>query len=138
MSHVSHLSVVTKTRTETCAYRSARLKPFIGCQWRSSISRAQYLDGKLVPAQPGQVAEPKPCAGNDGTTITVRIHFGGSGSPFNSFQIENLFFNTPTRLSALRNTSEEYSRILDVLTKYAVHNPKASFVCKKVSISVLF
>ncbi|KAF5345184.1 hypothetical protein D9758_009705 [Tetrapyrgos nigripes] len=93
MSHVSHLSVVTKTRSETCAYR------------------AQYSDGKLVPAQPGQAAEPKPCAGNDGTTITI----------------ENLFYNTPTRLSALRNTSEEYSRILDVLTKYAIHNPKISF-----------
>ncbi|THU96853.1 DNA mismatch repair protein MutL [Dendrothele bispora CBS 962.96] len=97
MSHVSHLSVITKTRSETCAYR------------------AHYMDGKLVPAQSGQTTEPKPCAGNDGTTITI----------------ENLFFNTPTRLSALRNTSEEYSRILDVLTKYAIHNPKISFVCKK-------
>ncbi|KAJ3866490.1 histidine kinase-like ATPase [Lentinula novae-zelandiae] len=101
ISHVAYLSVVTKTRTSTCAYK------------------ALYSDGKLVPAQPGQSEEPKPCAGNDGTTITI----------------ENLFFNTPTRLSALRNTSEEYARILDVLTKYAIHNPKVSFMCKKAGSS---
>ncbi|EEB91579.1 hypothetical protein MPER_10039, partial [Moniliophthora perniciosa FA553] len=97
ISHVAHLSVITKTRSETCAYK------------------AQYSDGKLVPAQVGHTAEPKPCAGNDGTTIVI----------------EDLFFNTPTRLSALRNTSEEYSRILDVMTKYAIHNSKVSFMCKK-------
>ncbi|ESK91760.1 dna mismatch repair protein [Moniliophthora roreri MCA 2997] len=97
ISHVAHLSVITKTRSETCAYK------------------AQYSDGKLVPAQVGHTAEPKPCAGNDGTTIVI----------------EDLFFNTPTRLSALRNTSEEYSRILDVMTKYAIHNSKISFMCKK-------
>lgn len=62
--------------------------------------------------------EPKPCAGNDGTTITV----------------EDLFYNTPTRLSALRSSTEEYTRILDVMTKYAVHNHKVAFVCKKVSL----
>lgn len=47
-------------------------------------------------------------------------------------QIENLFYNTPTRLSALRNPSDEYARILDVMTKYAVHNPTVAFLCKKV------
>ncbi|KAJ6631150.1 DNA binding protein [Mycena sp. CBHHK59/15] len=98
ISHVARLSVVTKTKAETCAWK------------------AHYLDGALVEAKPGQTAEPKPCAGNDGTTIVI----------------EDLFYNTPTRLSALRSASEEYSRILDVLTKYAVHNPTVSFVCKKV------
>ncbi|KAJ7275048.1 histidine kinase-like ATPase [Mycena rebaudengoi] len=97
MSHVAHLSVVTKTKTETCAWK------------------AHYLEGVLVAQKPGQTVEPKPCAGNDGTTIII----------------EDLFYNTPTRLSALRSASEEYSRILDVITKYAVHNPKVSFVCKK-------
>nr|ATV82123.2 DNA mismatch protein [Strobilurus tenacellus] len=97
MSHVSHLSVVTKTKTETCAWK------------------ASYSYGKLVETQPGQTPDPKPCAGNDGTTITI----------------EDLFYNTPTRLSALRSPAEEYSRILDVLTKYAIHNPGVAFICKK-------
>jgi len=81
-----------------------------------STNRACYEDGKLVPAKTGQTVEPKPCAGNDGTIITV----------------EDLFYNTPTRLSALRSSTEEYARILDVMTKYAVHNHKVAFVCKKV------
>lgn len=51
---------------------------------------------------------------------------------FPQLQIEDMFYNTPTRLSSLRSPSEEYARILDVITKYAVHNPKISFLCKKV------
>lgn len=39
----------------------------------------------------------------------------------------------PLRKRAFRSASDEYTRILDVVTKYAVHNPQASWVCKKVS-----
>ena len=35
------------------------------------VRRAVYLDGQLTPPKPGQTADPKPTAGNDGTTITV-------------------------------------------------------------------
>jgi hypothetical protein len=34
--------------------------------------RACYRDGVLYPPKPGQTADPKPCAGNDGTLLTVR------------------------------------------------------------------
>ncbi|KAA1476635.1 DNA mismatch repair protein MutL [Dentipellis sp. KUC8613] len=81
------------------------------CAWRVC-----YLDGEMVPSKAGLSAEPKPAPGNFGTTITV----------------ENLFHNTPARLSALRSSSEEYARILDVVTKYAVHNSHVAFFCKKV------
>ncbi|KAF8886529.1 DNA mismatch repair protein MutL [Infundibulicybe gibba] len=97
ISHVAHLSVITKTKGENCAWKAC------------------YSDGVLVEPKSGQASEPKPCAGNDGTTIII----------------EDLFYNTPARLSSLRSASEEYARILDVLTKYAVHNPQVSFVCKK-------
>ncbi|PPR02265.1 hypothetical protein CVT24_011614 [Panaeolus cyanescens] len=97
MSHVAHLTVVTKTKQDSCAWR------------------ASYIDGVLSDLKTRQKAEPRPCAGNDGTTITI----------------ENLFYNVPTRLSALRSPSEEYAKILDVMTRYAVHNPKVAFICKK-------
>ncbi|KAF8322563.1 DNA mismatch repair protein MutL [Clavulina sp. PMI_390] len=80
------------------------------CAWKLS-----YADGKPVPAKTGQSAEAKPCAGNDGTLL----------------QVEDLFYNTPTRLSALRSGSDEYSRILDVVSRYAIHNPQVAFSCKK-------
>ncbi|KIK94933.1 hypothetical protein PAXRUDRAFT_141840 [Paxillus rubicundulus Ve08.2h10] len=97
VSHVAHMSVVTKTKTDSCAWK------------------AYYSEGVLIPPKAGQTPDPKPCAGNDGTIITI----------------EDMFYNTPTRLSALRSSSEEYARILDVVTKYAVHNPKVSFLCRK-------
>ncbi|KAI0088835.1 DNA binding protein [Irpex rosettiformis] len=96
ISYVSNLTVTTKTKADACAWK------------------ASYVDGAMI-VKDGSAAEPKACAGNDGTIITV----------------ENLFYNTPARLSALRGSSEEYSRILDVVTKYAIHNPQISFSCKK-------
>ncbi|KAI8802640.1 mismatch repair protein [Cladochytrium replicatum] len=97
ISHVAHLTITTKTRDEVCAWR------------------ASYRDGKLIAPRPGQSAEPKACAGNNGTQITV----------------EDLFFNVPTRRNALKNTSDEYGRILDVVSRYSIHNSGVSFTCKK-------
>ncbi|CAG8691528.1 1407_t:CDS:2, partial [Dentiscutata heterogama] len=77
--------------------------------------RACYSDGKLVPPKPGAAAEPKACAGNIGTQITA----------------EDLFYNVPTRRKALKNPTEEYARILDVVNRYAIHNAGVGFSCKK-------
>uniref|UniRef100_A0A667XHZ8 DNA mismatch repair protein MLH1 n=1 Tax=Myripristis murdjan TaxID=586833 RepID=A0A667XHZ8_9TELE len=56
--------------------------------------RASYSDGKLKAA-------PKPCAGNQGTQILV----------------EDLFYNVSTRRKALKSPSEEYSRIVEVVSR---------------------
>ncbi|KAL9127752.1 MAG: hypothetical protein Q9217_003435 [Psora testacea] len=80
------------------------------CAWR-----AHYADGKLTPAKPGQSVEPKPTAGRGGTQITV----------------EDLFYNVPSRQRAFRSPSEEYSKILDIVGRYAVHCAGVAFSCKK-------
>uniref|UniRef100_A0A8C0E5X7 DNA mismatch repair protein MLH1 n=1 Tax=Balaenoptera musculus TaxID=9771 RepID=A0A8C0E5X7_BALMU len=90
ISHVAHVSITTKTADGKCAYR------------------AYYSDGKLK-------APPKPCAGNQGTQITV----------------EDLFYNISTRRKALKNPSEEYGKILEVVGRYSVHNSGISFSVKK-------
>ncbi|KAK5078344.1 DNA mismatch repair protein Mlh1 [Lithohypha guttulata] len=80
------------------------------CAWQ-----AYYQDGKLSPPKPGQSSDPKPCAGRPGTQITV----------------EDLFYNIPNRRRAFKSPSEEYARILDVVTRYAVHCEHVSFSIKK-------
>ncbi|XP_074055202.1 DNA mismatch repair protein Mlh1 isoform X2 [Macrotis lagotis] len=90
ISHVAHVTVTTKTADAKCAYR------------------ASYSDGKLK-------APPKPCAGNQGTQITV----------------EDLFYNITTRRKALKNPGEEYGKILEVVGRYSIHNSGISFSVKK-------
>uniref|UniRef100_A0A182PGE2 DNA mismatch repair protein S5 domain-containing protein n=1 Tax=Anopheles epiroticus TaxID=199890 RepID=A0A182PGE2_9DIPT len=90
ISHVAHLTIVTKTKKEKCGFKAC------------------YEDGKLK----GDI---KPIAGNQGTQITV----------------DELFYNVPMRKQALKTPNEEFQRISDVVSKYAVHNPQASFILKK-------
>ncbi|RUP45479.1 DNA mismatch repair protein Mlh1-like protein [Jimgerdemannia flammicorona] len=122
VSHIAHVTITTKTADSKCAWR------------------ASYSDGKLVSPRPGVSADPKPTAGNNGTQITVSVKteklnvfhspdFYINNSP--AIQAEDLFYNVPARRKALKNPSDEYSRILDVVQRYAVHNAGVSFTCKK-------
>ncbi|KAF4626285.1 hypothetical protein G7Y89_g11877 [Cudoniella acicularis] len=97
ISHIAHLQVTTRTKDSNCAWR------------------VHYDSGKLIPAKPGQSADPKPIAGRQGTQITV----------------EDLFYNVPTRRRAFRSASEEYNKILDVVGRYAIHCDGVAFSCKK-------
>lgn len=90
ISHIALLSITTKTADEKCAYK------------------ASYINSKLK-------APPAPCAGNQGTVITI----------------ENLFYNVATRRKALSNSSEEFTKIMEVVMRYAVHNPAVGFTLKK-------
>lgn len=42
----------------------------------------------------------------------------------------------PLRKRAFKSTSEEYNRIIDVVTKYAIHNPHVAWVCKKAGTAL--
>ena len=57
ISHVAHLTILTKTASQTCAYK------------------ARYFDGCLVPLMKGKSAAPVPCAGLVGTQITIEDLF---------------------------------------------------------------
>ena len=97
ISHIAHLTITTKTTESSCAWK------------------ASYAGGRLTPAKPGQSADPKACAGRQGTQITV----------------EDLFYNVPTRRRAFRSASEEYAKIVDQVGRYAVHCKGVAFQCKK-------
>lgn len=75
--------------------------------------RATYADGRLKNPV-------KPHAGNQGTQITV----------------EDLFYNIPQRKQMFKSPSEEFHRISDVISKYAVHNANVAFSLKKVDDGV--
>lgn len=77
-----------------------------------------YLNGRLTDANfktDGRNAEPKPIAGRTGTQIIV----------------EDLFYNVPSRIKALRSKNDEFSKILDVIGRYAIHTNGVGFSCKK-------
>lgn len=46
-------------------------------------------------------------------------------------QVEDLFYNIPTRRRAFRSASEEYAKILDVVGRYAVHCAGVAFSIRK-------
>ncbi|XP_064614482.1 DNA mismatch repair protein Mlh1-like [Liolophura sinensis] len=90
ISHVAHVTITTKTADSKCAFRG------------------KYVDSKLK--------EPlKPCAGNQGTQISV----------------EDLFYNIPTRRKALKSPAEEHAKIAEVVSRYAIHNSRVGFTLKK-------
>lgn len=90
ISHVAHLTITTRTSDSKCAWK------------------ASYVDGKLTGTA-------KPCAGNQGTQITV----------------EDLFYNIATRRKALKSAAEEHAKVTEVVSRYAVHNHRVGFTLKK-------
>ena len=90
ISHIAHVTITTKTAQGKCAYK------------------AKYQDGCLI-------GEPKACAGNTGTQITV----------------EDLFYNVSVRRKTLKNANEEHAKVVDVVSRYAIHNQGVGFTVKK-------
>ncbi|KAJ3338697.1 DNA mismatch repair protein [Gonapodya sp. JEL0774] len=72
----------------------------------------------------------------DGGLKLLQIQDNGHGIQKDDLPlVEDMFYNTPIRLRAFRNTTEEYNRIVDVIEKYALHNASVGFSCKKVGAS---
>jgi DNA mismatch repair protein MLH1 len=44
-----------------------------------------------------------------------------------------LFYNTPTRLKSLKSSGDEYSRLLQVVLTYSIHNSGIALSCKKAN-----
>ncbi|KAL2924935.1 DNA mismatch repair protein MLH1 [Bienertia sinuspersici] len=70
--------------------------------------RVSYRDGVMEN-------EPKPCAAVKGTQI----------------MIENLFYNMTARRKTLQNSGDDYAKILDLLSRFAIHHISVGFSCRK-------
>ncbi|XP_078433528.1 MUTL-homolog 1 isoform X1 [Wolffia australiana] len=70
--------------------------------------RVSYRDGTMEH-------DPKPCAAVKGTQILV----------------ENLFYNLIARKKTLQNSNDDYTKIVDLISRFAIHHISASFSCRK-------
>ncbi|KMT20165.1 hypothetical protein BVRB_1g001770 isoform A [Beta vulgaris subsp. vulgaris] len=70
--------------------------------------RVSYRDGVMEN-------EPKPCAAVKGTQI----------------MIENLFYNMSARRKTLQNSGDDYPKIVDLLSRFAIHHMSVGFSCRK-------
>jgi len=70
--------------------------------------RVSYKDGVMEN-------EPKPCAAVKGTQVMV----------------ENLFYNMVARRKTLQNSNDDYPKIVDFISRFAVHHINVNFSCRK-------
>lgn len=49
-------------------------------------------------------------------------------------QVENLFYNMAARRKTLQNSSDDYSKIVDLVSRFAIHHTNVSFSCRKVGL----
>ncbi|KAL8231011.1 hypothetical protein R6Q57_000789 [Mikania cordata] len=70
--------------------------------------RVSYRDGVMEH-------EPRACAAVKGTQIVI----------------ENLFYNMIARRNSLKSSADDYPKIVDLLSRFAIHHKNVSFSCKK-------
>ncbi|CAJ1989222.1 mismatch repair protein [Leishmania donovani] len=108
ISYVSRVTVTTRRR-QACDKSGDSASGAGSCSSSTAGAavawRCQYLNGALLE-------DPQPCAGNPGTTVRV----------------EKLFYNVLVRRRSLR-ASEEWGRIVDVVSRYALAFPAIGFTC---------
>ncbi|XP_059461090.1 DNA mismatch repair protein MLH1-like [Corylus avellana] len=88
---------------------------YVGHVTVTTITKGQ-LHGYRVSYRDGVMEhEPKACAAVKGTQIMV----------------ENLFYNMIARRKTLQNSADDYSKIVDLLSRFAVHHIHVGFSCRK-------
>ncbi len=85
ITHVAHLSIITRTKDSVCAYKAC------------------YSEGKMVCSNSKNVAEAKPCAGNIGTQIVVEDLF------YNIPTRKKAFKNTTEEYNRVLDVVQKYS-----------------------------
>ncbi|KAL8129481.1 hypothetical protein V2J09_018636 [Rumex salicifolius] len=88
---------------------------YVGHVTVTTITKGQ-LHGYRVSYRDGVMEhEPKACAAVKGTQIMV----------------ENLFYNMTARRKTLQNSSDDYSKIVDLLSRFSIHHIRVGFSCRK-------
>lgn len=88
---------------------------YVGHVTVTTITKGQ-LHGYRVSYKDGVMEhEPKPCAAVKGTQI----------------MIENLFYNMTARRKTLQNSGDDYSKTVDLLSRFAIHHINVGFSCRK-------
>nr|XP_012464413.1 unnamed protein product [Gossypium raimondii] len=88
---------------------------YVGHVTVTTITRGQ-LHGYRVSYRDGVMEnEPKACAAVKGTQIVI----------------ENLFYNMIARRKTLQNSADDYTKIVDLLSRFAIHHIDVSFSCRK-------
>jgi hypothetical protein len=70
------------------------------------------------------------------STIAVFAMYCVSYSNFFSMQVENLFYNMVARRKTLQNSNDDYPKIVDFISRFAVHHINVNFSCRKVNIDI--
>ncbi|GLT32860.1 hypothetical protein SLA2020_074940 [Shorea laevis] len=88
---------------------------YVGHVTVTTITKGQ-LHGYRVSYRDGVMEhEPKACAAVKGTQIMV----------------ENLFYNMIARRKTLQNSADDYTKIVDLLSRFAIHHINVGFSCRK-------
>ncbi|CAM8946674.1 unnamed protein product [Rhodiola kirilowii] len=74
--------------------------------------RAQYKDGEME-------GEARACAAVKGTQVMV----------------ENLFYNMSARRKTLEKSADDYAKIVDMMSRFAIHHMQVSFSCRKHGVA---
>ncbi|KAJ4701196.1 DNA mismatch repair protein MLH1 [Melia azedarach] len=88
---------------------------YVGHVAVTTITKGQLHGYRVCYKDGAMVNEPKACAAVKGTQIMV----------------ENLFYNMIARRKTLQNSSDDYTKIVDLLSRMAIHHINVSFSCRK-------